>query len=84
VRTKRAIFAPTDPSAQNLRGAATSSLGSANGARREHDLFSDCYVPPAIDDALNKVAAQFPGLVYVAPKFESPACPTPPNAAHLY
>ena len=44
----------------------------------------DCYVAPYIDDALAKVAAMYPGFVYVAPKFESPACQNPPNGAHLY
>jgi len=44
----------------------------------------DCFVAPYIDDALAKVAAMFPGFVYVAPKFESPACQNPPAGAHLY
>ena len=44
----------------------------------------DCYVPPFIDDALAQVAAQFPGLVFVGPHFESPACASPVNGAHLY
>jgi hypothetical protein len=44
----------------------------------------DCYVAPQQDDALAKVAAMFPGFVYVAPKWESPTCENPVNGAHLY
>jgi hypothetical protein len=44
----------------------------------------DCYVAPYVDAALAKAAAQFPGLVFVGPRFESPACASPVNGAHFY
>jgi hypothetical protein len=34
----------------------------------------DCHVPPYVDTAFAKVAANHPGLVTVAPKFEAHAC----------
>jgi hypothetical protein len=43
----------------------------------------DCYVPPLVDHALDQVAAMFPGLVFVAPKFYSPACRMPLDGLHL-
>jgi len=45
----------------------------------------DCYVPPEVDSALEKVAAmpEFAGLVYVGPKFYSQACREPVDGGHL-
>jgi hypothetical protein len=45
----------------------------------------DCYVNPEVDQALDQVAAmpEFAGLVYVGPKFYSPACRMPVDGAHL-
>jgi hypothetical protein len=34
----------------------------------------DCHVPPYVDTAFAKVAANHPGLVTVAPRFEAHAC----------
>jgi hypothetical protein len=45
----------------------------------------DCYVNKEVDTALDMVAAmpEFAGLVYVGPKFYSPACRAPVDGAHL-
>lgn len=43
----------------------------------------DCQVTDYQDAAMATVAAAHPGLVGVAPKFESPHCREPPDGAHL-
>jgi hypothetical protein len=43
----------------------------------------DCYVNKEVDQALDMVAAKFPGLVYIGKKFYSPACKNPVDGAHL-
>ena len=43
----------------------------------------DCHVPPYVDAAFAKVAANHPGLVTVAPKFEAHACAVKIDGIHL-
>jgi len=43
----------------------------------------DCHVPPYVDAAFAKVAANHPGLVTVAPKFEAHACAAKIDGIHL-
>jgi hypothetical protein len=68
------IRCPGDP--VTLPGGKMCNPNADYVASYGHDLGKeDCYVPPTVDGALEKVAAQFPGLVFVAPKFYSPDCP---------
>jgi hypothetical protein len=61
-----------NPNAKTIAGQTNATAG-----------LQDCYVRPMVDSALQKVADQFPGLVYIAPKFFSPACRSPVDGGHL-
>jgi hypothetical protein len=43
----------------------------------------DCHVPIYVDTAFAKVAANHPGLVTVAPRFEAHACAAKIDGIHL-
>jgi len=43
----------------------------------------DCHVPPYVDSAFAKVAANHPGLVTLAPRFEAHACAANIDGIHL-
>jgi hypothetical protein len=54
------------------------------GADTDHNATKqDCHVPPYVDTAFAKVAANHPGLVKVAPRFEAHACAAKIDGIHL-
>jgi hypothetical protein len=57
----------------------------ALGPGTDHDAKKqDCHVPDYVDSAFAKVAAKHPGLVAVAPKFETPQCAAKIDGIHLH
>lgn len=57
----------------------------ALGPNADHDATrQDCHVPDYVDSAFAKVAANHPGLVSIAPKFETPKCPASIDGVHLH
>jgi hypothetical protein len=56
----------------------------ALGPDTDHDAKKqDCHVPEYVDSALARVAANHPGLVSIAPKFEAPQCAAKIDGIHL-
>jgi len=55
------------------------------GPNTDHDSKKqDCHVPPYVDSALAKVAANHPDLVSVTPKFEAVSCAERIDGIHLH
>jgi hypothetical protein len=43
----------------------------------------DCYVPPYVDSAIQKVVAADPGILAIGPELEMAECRVPPDGAHM-